>query len=1322
MLIINQLILIMNLSTTFASLRKQVAGLSLVALVAGLFATGVATAATSKTFSDVPADAWYADYVTKLADAGVVDATKDMYRPGDLVNRAEMAKFAFMVSGLPMEKASSAPYSDVAMGQWYTDYIYTLTKNGVVSGDKVNGVPTGKFRPMDSLNRAEATKMLVNAAQMAEDLSGAPHFPDVKSSDWFYNFVETAFNNGLVAGYPDGNFRPANNINRAEAAKMVYLAMNPVAMGFSLDSAAAASSTKVEVIFSMNVDKATAETVANYMIEDSTGNKLNVTAATMMADDTVHLTTAAQTEGKVYYVTAKNVKSEAGDDLANTDSVSFLGYGSDVSGGDLKVSLSTETPVAGSVPSGATGVVFTCWDFKAGSSATVVKSLHVHRVGPGSEDQFQDVYLYRGDSRLTTGRSINNETQIVEFNNINQTVAAGENAKLCLVGDLKTGVSGGVHAFELLAADSVMSNSSNMTGSFPLRGADQLITTATVGSLAVKKNGSLDEVTLGQVGARIAQFELAAGSEELVKLKRLSLYVRGTVSRGDLKNFKLYTLSGEKLAEVADVNSNDLAVFSLSTPYTLAKGESKIFYVTADVVGARNGDTVKSYIDESTDVFGMGGTYGYGVRVGIAAGDTPVGSYDGTASSFSQVSVKGSDFTIISNPVTATEVAVNQDDAVCLDLSLTNAAGSELTISDWMFKIEGSGVTVDKDNYTQFKLVKLNEDGTAGATMLGSNELSATGAATQDITLTGDYTIPSGSTVRAGLVFDVEAAAPAGNTIKCSLYPVTTGERVVDSNNDELGESAITPNSIVGGNTLDVVASQLTVTRSTAVQATSYTKGTSNANLLALQFKAGSAQSQTIKEVKLAVNTVIDNNSTVGNDVAADFNNVIDSCVNPATAASNDTCTKPSDSVLNVQLMDGATVLATENVVNASATTGLGEINFRNLTVPVAKDATKVLTVRAFLNTTADAELIGVYLNGADSVVAIDGQGRNTTGIDVTAIDNVSEAPVMKIATPSVTGSTSSLDTFKYVVAAEETFETLRFKLRSNNGDTTLQDLTFAVSGNVEGIKAAGIHKLTGGVCGPVIKVGTVDTANYLVNFDNVGITLTNNQDTTVCVSLTNNTIAGSSSLFSGDYISLYLTQNNLGVADADGEITDLRDSTNTNIASSASLTGLAPFSPVDTYIYRSIPVLTKNSISSVLSSGTIELANITLGKTGENLDLTNLHFTVSATGISGILNTSCKLYNGVTLIATAQAANCTTTNIEFVLADFGGTGFTVDSTKTLSLKADVTVDGAAQQKSLGITLPSTVGGDVIEWNDGDSSVTSFSESIIQSAITWSLN
>lgn len=84
---------------------------------------------------------------------------------------------------------------------------------------------TGLFRPNDNLNRAEASKMLLlsNADTQSESFSGV--FSDVEESSWFWPFVNAAQDLGYFNGYEDGSFGPGNNILRAEAIAVVMRAL-----------------------------------------------------------------------------------------------------------------------------------------------------------------------------------------------------------------------------------------------------------------------------------------------------------------------------------------------------------------------------------------------------------------------------------------------------------------------------------------------------------------------------------------------------------------------------------------------------------------------------------------------------------------------------------------------------------------------------------------------------------------------------------------------------------------------------------------------------------------------------------------------------------------------------------------------------------------------------------------------------------------------------------------------------------------------------------------------------------------------------------------
>jgi len=90
-----------------------------------------------------------------------------------------------------------------------------------------SGYPDGSFKPERTINRAEFTKIIVGAVHdeaainECPALSSVSPFPDVKADDWFMPFTCTARRFGIMDGYPDGTFRPAQEVNTAEAAKIV---------------------------------------------------------------------------------------------------------------------------------------------------------------------------------------------------------------------------------------------------------------------------------------------------------------------------------------------------------------------------------------------------------------------------------------------------------------------------------------------------------------------------------------------------------------------------------------------------------------------------------------------------------------------------------------------------------------------------------------------------------------------------------------------------------------------------------------------------------------------------------------------------------------------------------------------------------------------------------------------------------------------------------------------------------------------------------------------------------------------------------------------
>jgi len=107
-------------------------------------------------------------------------------------------------------------FSDLNKTHPYYEHIKALYEKNIISG-----YPDNTFKPENSINRVELLKIVLLAFNIDTNSPGTNPFPDVNSSHWYYPYVVTAYNKNIIKGYPDGKFKPANNINRVEALKII---------------------------------------------------------------------------------------------------------------------------------------------------------------------------------------------------------------------------------------------------------------------------------------------------------------------------------------------------------------------------------------------------------------------------------------------------------------------------------------------------------------------------------------------------------------------------------------------------------------------------------------------------------------------------------------------------------------------------------------------------------------------------------------------------------------------------------------------------------------------------------------------------------------------------------------------------------------------------------------------------------------------------------------------------------------------------------------------------------------------------------------------
>lgn len=105
-------------------------------------------------------------------------------------------------------------------GHWAEKNIQRLVNLKVM-----NGFPDGTYRPDAPLTRAQFTKLVVEAVKL--DKGNDPvntdgiSFKDLNPDEWYYPYIISAVNAGIIKGYDDQTFRPDEKISREQMAVMI---------------------------------------------------------------------------------------------------------------------------------------------------------------------------------------------------------------------------------------------------------------------------------------------------------------------------------------------------------------------------------------------------------------------------------------------------------------------------------------------------------------------------------------------------------------------------------------------------------------------------------------------------------------------------------------------------------------------------------------------------------------------------------------------------------------------------------------------------------------------------------------------------------------------------------------------------------------------------------------------------------------------------------------------------------------------------------------------------------------------------------------------
>lgn len=186
------------------------------------YAAGTEMGPLDVKFTDVPDEAWYAEYVNLCASWGIINGkSSTQYCPDDPLLRGEFIKLLCMIAELP-------PYNMDTSIHWARPYWQVINDNGVLWGLDIDGSAASLNKP---ITRYEMSVMINNlTTNVYNENPVSLDSPDVRIKDYssiagkYTESVIQSYGKGILTGFDDGAFHGDETLTRAQAAAVVVRA------------------------------------------------------------------------------------------------------------------------------------------------------------------------------------------------------------------------------------------------------------------------------------------------------------------------------------------------------------------------------------------------------------------------------------------------------------------------------------------------------------------------------------------------------------------------------------------------------------------------------------------------------------------------------------------------------------------------------------------------------------------------------------------------------------------------------------------------------------------------------------------------------------------------------------------------------------------------------------------------------------------------------------------------------------------------------------------------------------------------------------------
>ncbi len=181
-------------------------------------------------FTDVPSEHPNYTALMYLKQKGVIAGYNDgSFKPDAKVNRAEATKIILGGSGIDaLTPVVSSEFPDVELDQWYAGWVERARELGIVSGNPDGTfTPRSSLNGAEALKII----LLTNDVDLSTTTVLRDPYEDVFADQWFALYYQYAKEKFLVEADRDNKVYPSSDMTRGELAEVMYRLMRMVETG-----------------------------------------------------------------------------------------------------------------------------------------------------------------------------------------------------------------------------------------------------------------------------------------------------------------------------------------------------------------------------------------------------------------------------------------------------------------------------------------------------------------------------------------------------------------------------------------------------------------------------------------------------------------------------------------------------------------------------------------------------------------------------------------------------------------------------------------------------------------------------------------------------------------------------------------------------------------------------------------------------------------------------------------------------------------------------------------------------------------------------------